>query len=205
MPDITERFEIDQKPDLVWAYMQDVPALVTCIPGLELTGAEPPKYKGKLKMRLGPVAAAFDGEATIVEADAALRRARIDGQGLDRQGGSRASAVVIYVLAPTALGTEVSVSADIKLTGALAQIGRTGIVQDVARELTSVFATNLRDKLRQRSEATKAEHAASASTPAAPAPAIAAAAGPALGMGFIVRILMRRLCASIGRLLGKHH
>ena len=197
MPDITERFEIDQKPDVVWAYMQDVPALVTCIPGLELVGAEPPKYRGKLKMRLGPVAAAFEGEATIVEADAATRRARIEGQGLDRQGGSRASASVVYELGPNAAGTEVRVTAEIKLTGALAQIGRTGIVQDVARELTSVFATNLRDKLRARSAETKAERA----SPTALMPA--ATSGPALGPGFLLKILMRRLCAMLGRLSGK--
>jgi carbon monoxide dehydrogenase subunit G len=201
MPDITERFEIDQPPDAVWAYMQDVPALVTCIPGLELTGAEPPTYRGKVRLRLGPVVAAFEGEATIVEADQAARRARIEGQGLDRQGGSRASAAVAYALSPSAKGTEVSVTADIKLTGALAQIGRTGIVQDVARELTNAFATNLRDKLAARSADAKAELAAT--TRPTPVATTVSAAGPSLGAGFLLRILMRRLCALFGRLIGR--
>lgn len=204
MPDITERFEIDQPPGAVWAYMQDVPAVVTCIPGLELTGAPAAnRYQGKVRLRLGPVVAAFEGEATIVEADEAAKRACIEGQGLDRQGGSRASATVVYMLAPSAKGTEVTVTADIKLTGALAQIGRTGIVQDVARELTNVFATNLRDKLAARSAETKAERAAAVPPSPAAMTATSGAAGPALGVGFILRILTRRLCALFGRLVGR--
>lgn len=200
MPDITERFEIDQPPYVVWDYLQDVPAVVTCVPGLELTSAEPPKYRGKIRMRLGPVSAGFEGEATIVHADVVNHHARIEGQGLDRQGGSRANATVEYVLRPKGdAATEVTVKADIKLSGALAQIGRTGIVQDVARELTSAFADNLRQKLAAR--AARAEAAELVTAPPLEPPHLGeGAAGPTLGGGFLFRFIMRRLGEMVGAL-----
>lgn len=218
MTDIVERFTIDQSPDAVWAFFQDVPAVVTCIPGLTLTGEEPPdKYRGKIRMRLGPVAAAFEGEATIVERDAGQRRARIEGQGLDRQGGSRASARVDYQIAPKGVGSEVTVTAEIKLTGALAQIGRTGIVQDVARELTSVFAATLRERLAalapvpvsvapSPAASASPSNSSSAATTATPTVPLTASgrlaphgtAAPALGLGFLLRVLWRRLLGALG-------
>ena len=196
MPDITERFEIEQPPYVVWDYLQDVPAVVTCVPGLQLTASEPPRYKGKVRLRLGPVTAAFEGEATIVSTDVVNHHARIEAQGLDKKGGSRASANVEYVLAPKGeTATEVVVTADIKLSGALAQIGRTGIVQDVARELTKAFAENLRRKLAARGQATKAGAPAEVEEPSM----WGGAAGAKLGGGFLLRFVMRRLGELVGR------
>jgi len=212
MTEIIERFTVDQPPAAVWDFFQDVPAVVTCIPGLALTGAAPPdKYQGKVRLRLGPVSAAFEGEAIIVARDAAARHARIEAQGIDRQGGSRASARVDYEIAPKDGGSEVTVTAEIKLTGALAQIGRTGIVQDVARELTASFAATLRARLAALAPA------AASSAPEVPAaaarardasPALTAPSGPsapmapstprttspapALGLRFFLRVLWRR-------------
>lgn len=148
MPEVSQSFDIAQPVERVWAFFQDVPQVVTCMPGLELTGQTGENaYQGKVRMRLGPITAAFEGEATILEADAAARSARIEARGIDRKGGSRASAAVVYTLAATGAGTTVTLAGDIKLTGALGQIGRTGIIQDVAAQLTAQFAEALRTKL----------------------------------------------------------
>ena len=159
MPEISETFDVDQPVARVWAFFQDVPQVVTCMPGLELTDAPAPDtYKGKVKIKLGPVTAAFEGEATVVARDAEAHRATIEGKGIDKKGGSRASATVSYSLAPRGDGTTVTLEADMKLTGTLAQMGRTGIVKDVAHHLTGEFAKALSAKL--------AESAAPVDTPA---------------------------------------
>jgi carbon monoxide dehydrogenase subunit G len=148
MPDIEQSFTIDQPIERVWDFFQDVPQVVTCMPGLEFTGSTgAASYGGKVRVKLGPIAAAFQGEATIVETDAAQRRARLEAKGIDRQGGNRAQASVTYELTPAGTGTAVRLYGDIKLAGALAQMGRSGIVQDVAAELTRQFAETLRAKL----------------------------------------------------------
>ena len=65
----------------------------------------------------------------------------------DKIGGNRASSVLTYWLDTVDEGTMVYVECDVKLTGALAQMGRTGIFVDVASRLTGQFADGLRTKL----------------------------------------------------------
>ena len=166
MPQITETFTVARPPAVVWAYLQDIPAVVTCLPGLELL--ESPQenvYRGRLKVRLGAVSAGFEGEARIVASDPAAFECRLQGKGVDRKGGSRANAEFAYSLFAVAGGTQVTVNADINLTGPLAQMGRTGILNDVAHEMTGEFARNLEARLAaQPATTTEAAMAAKAST-----------------------------------------
>ena len=152
MPEIEQSFDIDQPPEKVWRFFQDVPCVVTCMPGLEYGGlkADAPGseiHRGKVRIKLGPVSAAFEGEAAILESDDGARSARIEGKGIDKRGGSRASASVVYKIVENGGGSRVQLDADIKLSGALAQMGRTGIVQDVAAQITEQFAASLRTML----------------------------------------------------------
>ena len=152
MPEIAQQIKIDQPPETVWRIFQDVPRVVTCMPGLEYGGTAGEKagaetHRGKVRIRLGPVSAAFEGEATIIEIDAIDRSARIEGKGIDKRGGSHASASVVYKIEENGDGSLVQINADIKLSGALAQMGRTGIVQDVAAQITEQFANSLRTTL----------------------------------------------------------
>jgi len=141
------------------------------MPGLELTGEPAPdNYLGKVKIKLGPVTAAFEGEAKIVARDADGHSATIEGKGIDKKGGSRASATVIYSLAQDGDSTTVTLNVDMKLTGALAQMGRTGIVQDVAHHLTGEFAKALRARLAESAPANdSASEAAPVEAPSSPA------------------------------------
>ncbi|MDD9993289.1 MAG: SRPBCC family protein [Rhodospirillales bacterium] len=148
MPDIEASFRIDQPAHRVWDFFQDVPEVVTCMPGTELLG-QPGEaiYAGKVTVKLGPVTAAFEGEATIVESDHDARTARIEASGIDRRGGNRAKASFTYEVRTQDGGSHVRLSGTIKLSGALAQIGRSGIVQDVANHLTTQFSERLHEKL----------------------------------------------------------
>jgi len=171
LPEISESFVVEQPIERVWTFFQDVPQVVTCMPGLELTGEPAPdNYLGKVKIKLGPVTAAFEGEAKIVARDADGHSATIEGKGIDKKGGSRASATVVYSLAQDGNSTTVTLNVDMKLTGALAQMGRTGIVQDVAHHLTGEFAKALRARLAESAPANdSAIEAAPVEAPSSPA------------------------------------
>ena len=148
MPKIDENFLVGQPAVRVWEFMNDVPAVVTCMPGLKYTGqTERGTYKGEMKVKLGPIVAAFEGEADMVENDCERLRACIKSKATDEIGGNRASSVVTYRLEAVDEGTMVYIESDVKLTGALAQMGRTGILTDVASRLISQFADSLRTKL----------------------------------------------------------
>ncbi len=158
MPNIETSFDIDQPPSRVWTFFQDVPEVVTCMPGAELlaqTGES--TYTGKVTVKLGPVTAAFEGAAAIVETDHEARSARIEASGIDRRGNNRAKASIAYEIHERDGGSQVRLHGTIRLTGALAQMGRGGIIQDVANHLTAQFAENLRDKLAQRGHEAEAD------------------------------------------------
>ena len=196
MPEIAQSFEIDQPPDTVWRFFQDVPRVVACMPGLEYGGiaageGDSEIHRGKVRIKLGPVSAAFEGEAAILEADPTARSARIEGKGIDKKGGSRASASVVYKILENGGGSRVQLDAEIKLSGALAQMGRTGIVQDVAAQITEQFAESLRATL-------AAETAASESPAAATAPLPPAAPREIRGDALLLKILWRRIKALFG-------
>ena len=200
MPKISETFSVVSPIERVWAFFQDIPVVVTCLPGLELTGEpEPGVYRGRLKVKLGAVTAGFEGEAKIVAVDAATFTTRIEGKGVDKKGGSRAQAEFVYRLTPISQGTSVVVDADINLSGPLAQFGRTGILNDVAREMTAQFAANLSVKL-----AAQTGVAAAAETTASSA---GAASAPALSGGRLLWILIigraRALWGALRRLRGE--
>ncbi len=149
MPEITESFITEHPIERVWQFFQNVPEVVTCMPGLTLTEETGDmSYRGVVTVRVGPISATFEGEATIVETDAAAHRCRLDAKGIDKRGGNHATASVTYELARHgANGTEVTLSGEIKLAGALAQIGRGAILHDVAHELTRQVVDGLNAKL----------------------------------------------------------
>jgi carbon monoxide dehydrogenase subunit G len=180
MPRISESFTVDRPLTQVWALIQDVPQVVTCLPGLALVEQPAPNaYRGRMKIKLGAVSAAFEGEATILETDEVHHRTRISGKGVDKKGGSRATADFSYALSAGPTGTTVNVEADINLSGPLAQFGRTSILNDVAHELTAQFAQNLSAKL-------------TASSPLAMDAAVETAPATELDAGKIARSILRR-------------
>ena len=55
-------FEIPLAPDQAWPVLMDVARIAPCMPGAELTEIiDAQNYKGKISVRLGPVALAFAG------------------------------------------------------------------------------------------------------------------------------------------------
>ena len=54
----------------VWAFLMDIERLAECVPGVDLVEEiAPSSYQGKLKVKVGPILAAFNGKATITETD----------------------------------------------------------------------------------------------------------------------------------------
>ena len=193
MPEISESFDVAQPVDRVWALLQDIPEVMTCLPGAEFTGQSAEDvYGGKVTVKLGAVTASFDGEATVLERDEVAHACSFNGKGIDKRGGSRAQATFSYRLTETDGNTHVAVDANIKLTGKLAQMGRTGIFNDVAHQMTGEFAANLEQKLL----ANVAVEAGA--VPPDVAEPVASEISALKMLGVIVRGRWRALCAALG-------
>ena len=142
-------FALPLPVDPAWVLLLDVPRIAPCMPGAELVEIESDRsFKGKVSVRLGPVALAFNGRAVIESVDNDNHKARIKAQGTDTKGRGGASAVVDFEVRPTAQGSEVVINTDLTLSGSVAQYGRgAGVIREVAAQLTREFAQTLQKQL----------------------------------------------------------
>jgi carbon monoxide dehydrogenase subunit G len=137
---IEDEFTVPAPLDEVWNFMLDVPRVVPCMPGAELTETiDQNSFRGRMRTSLGPVTLTFHGSAEIVEQNEAARRVVIKAEGAEEKGQGQASMNVTSILQSAGDGTRVQVSQDLNLSGAAAQYGR-GMIQDVAGVLLRQFA-----------------------------------------------------------------
>jgi aerobic carbon-monoxide dehydrogenase small subunit len=143
-----ESFAVARPPATVWAMFADIPAVVACLDGAELTEHDANTAKGRMRVKLGPIQAGFSGSAVIERDDRALR-GTIRGAGSDRGTGSRTKGEIVYRLVPETEGqqTRVFVTVEYSLQGALAQFSRSGLVLELGRRLVSDFAARLNARL----------------------------------------------------------
>jgi uncharacterized protein len=170
-------FDVPLAPDQAWAVLMDIPRIAPCMPGAELTEmVDAQNYKGKISVRLGPVALAFAGRVEIDAIDEANHSAKVKAQGSDAKGRGAANATASFRIEPAGAGSKVLIHTDLMLSGAVAQYGRgVGMIQATAAQIIGQFAGNLRAQLAR--EGTTRSPAA-ASIAAAPAPPAFAAAPP---------------------------
>jgi uncharacterized protein len=142
-------FEVPLSPAEAWPVLMDIQRIAPCMPGAELTEVVDDKtYKGKIGVRLGPVALTFAGTVTFVEIDNANHSARVKAQGTDAKGRGGANATASFRVEPAASGSKVLVHTDLALSGAVAQYGRgVGMIQATAAQIINQFAGNLKAQL----------------------------------------------------------
>ena len=162
-------FEVPLAPEAAWPLLMDIRRIAPCMPGAELTEVVDERtYKGKIAVRLGPVALAFAGLVKFEELDSGNRTARVKAQGSDAKGRGGANATASFRLEAAPGGSKVLVHTDLALSGAVAQYGRgVGIVQATAAQIMREFAANLRAQIAGESHV----DTAAADAPTAPPPA----------------------------------
>ena len=188
-------FEVPLPPAEAWKVLLDIKRIAPCMPGAELTEVvDQNTYKGKIGVRLGPVALTFAGLVKFEQIDAATYTARVTAQGTDAKGRGGANAMSVFRLEPAAGGSEVLVHTDLALSGAVAQYGRgVGIIQATAAQIMNQFATRLKDNLAQESAASA--HASAAPPRARPSPPVgsgegaAPAAKPIAGFALVGKVI----------------
>jgi uncharacterized protein len=182
----TNSFAVAAPPDKAWGILLDVSRIAPCVPGAELTEmTDATHFKGKARVKAGPIELAFSGQAEFAEIDSVNRKARLIAKGNDTKGRGNAAATIDFELVPEGSGSRVTASIDLNVTGAIAQYGRgAGVMNDIANHITAAFAKNLKTLLAQ--EGAGAGKIASASPPQA-TPISAFALLGAMLRGFFAR------------------
>jgi len=145
---IKNAFIVAASLDAVWDFLQDIPRVGRCVPGAEsVVEVEADVYRGRLQARVGPLAASFGGQVTIVER---VPRERLTAllEGDDKSSASFVKAKFTGYLAPVDGGTQLTYEVDLALRGRLAQFGF-AVFQGVAKKMTAEFARRLQQALAQ--------------------------------------------------------
>jgi len=86
-------FTVGAPPSRVFAYLLDVNKIVGCVPGAELSEVvDPTTFKGKVKIKVGPITVAYSGTARIVGRDDANHAATLEAEGRETTGPGSARA-----------------------------------------------------------------------------------------------------------------
>jgi carbon monoxide dehydrogenase subunit G len=129
-----------------WAVLMDVERIAPCLPGATFDGYEGDGFKGRVKVKLGPITVTYNGTARFEERDEAAGRAVIEAAGKEARGSGTASATIRAQLDEEGSSTRVKVVTDLNVTGKPAQFGR-GVMAEVGAKLIGQFATCLADQL----------------------------------------------------------
>jgi uncharacterized protein len=93
-------------------------------------------------VKVGAVTVTYDSRITLVEADSEKYHASIQAEGRERRGQGSANAMMRSQLRAAGDVTEVTMTADVDVSGRVASFGR-GILADVSSRLVSRFARNV--------------------------------------------------------------
>lgn len=183
-------FEVPAPPEAAWALLMDVPRVIPCMPGAELTETvDDSTWRATMSVKLGPISLTFATDVKREEADEAARRATLSTNARELRGRGSARATIESTLVPLdGGGTRIEVVTDLTLAGAVAQYGR-GIVADVSSQLVTSFAECLKAQL--------------VAPPAEAEAAVAAQARPVSGLSLGLRALARTIARFFRRLIGR--
>jgi carbon monoxide dehydrogenase subunit G len=140
-------FRVPARAEQAWELLNDVPRVIPCMPGAELTevvGED--AWKAVMHVKLGPIALQFGTDITRAEIAASERRVVLEAKARELKGRGGAQARIESSLTEVDGETNVTIVTDLTLQGTVAQYGR-GIVADVSAELTRQFAQCLAAKL----------------------------------------------------------
>ena len=146
-------FQVGASPDQVFAYLLDVNKIVGCVPGAELSEVvDPTTFKGKVKIKVGPITVAYSGTARISERNDADRQATLTAEGRETTGPGSARATAQMSVQTAGEGSLVQIVTEYHVAGRVAQFGR-GVMEDVSKRLIKDMANCIQANLEGADEA----------------------------------------------------
>lgn len=144
---IENSFAVKAAPDRVYEFLLDVNNVVSCVPGAELSEVvDPNTFKGRVRIKVGPVTVNYNGTARITARDPDTRTATLEAEGRETTGSGTAQATTIMAVAADGETSKVTLTTDFTVVGRIAQFGR-GIMEDVSRHLVGQAAECIQSKL----------------------------------------------------------
>jgi uncharacterized protein len=186
-------FGVNAPPDQVFAYLLEVNKIVGCVPGAELSEVvDPSTFKGKVKIKVGPVTVAYNGTAKIVDRDNAQRSATLEAEGRETTGPGSARAKALMKVDPDGAGSVVKITTEYSVAGRVAQFGR-GVMEDVSRRIVNDMAACIKANLEASQSAAESGAGSGAASGSTATAAAATTAKPVNAVGLLFSVLWARI------------
>jgi hypothetical protein len=135
--EIKGEYKIAAPRDKVFAALNDQAVLKACIPGCEsLEKLSDTEMTAKVRLRIGPVSAAFSGKVTLSDIDPP-NGYRIAGEGQGGVAGFAKGGAVVKLAADDG-GTVLTYDVDAQVGGKIAQVGAR-LISGTAKKLADQF------------------------------------------------------------------
>jgi carbon monoxide dehydrogenase subunit G len=192
-------FTVGAPPQRVFAYLLDVNKIVSCVPGAELSEVvDPTTFKGRVKIKVGPITVAYSGTARIADRDDANHAATLEADGRETTGPGSARAKARMTVEAEGSGSIVKIVTDYSVAGRVAQFGR-GVMEDVSRRIVNDMAACIKANVEAGEPGAGGETATTAGPGAAPVtPAAPAISKPVNAFGLLFSVLWARLRGVFG-------
>lgn len=140
---IEKKFELPAGADVAWAFLQDIEAVTSCMPGAKIVEkVDAANYKGTVAVKVGPASMSFKGTVTVQDVDAATRSLRLIGKGTDSTGSSAASMdLLARIDAVNASNSTLVGDSTVAMSGRAATFGGR-MMSSVADQVLKQFADN---------------------------------------------------------------
>lgn len=126
--------------DRTWALLMDVPAIARCVPGAEeVTPIGPDRYRGAVRVGVGPIRLRLEGEVTVTQKDEEAGHAAMRLDAADRAVGGAVRAELRMTVAEIENGTEVRLVTEATLAGRIGDLGQP-LIKRQADRIVSEFA-----------------------------------------------------------------
>ena len=172
--ELEKSFPMPGSADVVWQFLQDIPAVAGCMPGAKITESlGDGRYKGTMTVKIGPATMSFRGEVEVRDIDPGQRSLTLGAKGTDTTGTSGAAMdLKARVEAGGDTSSNLVGASEVSMSGKAAAFGGR-MMNSVADQIMQQFAANFAAQVAAISarQAAPAASAIAGGAPAAAAPA----------------------------------
>ena len=131
--------------DELFEFLSDVERVGPCLPGATIEGRDGEDYAGRMKVKVGPINATYQGKLRFLELDKDARRAvmRARAEEVNGQGNAEAS-ITTEVEQADDEHSVIRMDTDLQIRGKVAQFGR-GAMEKISQRMFEQFAGNIEE------------------------------------------------------------
>jgi carbon monoxide dehydrogenase subunit G len=139
---IHNEISVHAPADELFGFLSDVERVGPCLPGASIEGRDGDDYAGRMKVKVGPINATYQGKLRFVELDKEARRAVMRARADEVNGQGNAEASITTEVEEAGEDSVIRMDTDLQMRGKVAQFGR-GAMEKISQRMFEEFARNI--------------------------------------------------------------